>query len=45
MAYQFTFTDRFKKHFKKLSTNEKKQLHNKLELLSENPLHPSLRTK
>ena len=45
MAYQFTFTDRFKKHFKKLNANEKKQLMSKLELLSENPMHPSLRTK
>lgn len=40
MAYQFTFTDRFKKHFKKLNANEKKQLMSKLELLSENPMHP-----
>ena len=45
MAYQFTFTDRFQKHFKKLNAKEKKQLMNKLELLSENPMHPSLRTK
>lgn len=45
MAYQFTFTDRFKKHFKKLNANEKKQLMSKLELLSENPMHPSLRAK
>ena len=45
MAYQFTFTDRFKKHFKKLNANKKKQLMSKLELLSENPMHPSLRTK
>lgn len=35
MAYQFTFTDRFQKHFKKLNAKEKKQLMNKLELLSE----------
>lgn len=35
MAYQFTFTDRFKKHFKKLNGTEKKQLMNKLELLAE----------
>ena len=45
MAYKFTFTKRFTKHFKTLSENEKKQLKNKLTLLSENPLHPSLRTK
>ena len=45
MSFQFTYTDRFKKHFKNLTDIEKKQLHNKLQLLKENPLHPSLRTK
>jgi mRNA interferase RelE/StbE len=45
MAYRFTFTPRFQKHFKSLTEQEKKQLMNKLELLSENPMHPSLRTK
>ncbi len=45
MTYQFTFTERFQKHFKSLSENEKKQLKKKLTLLSENPMHPSLRTK
>lgn len=45
MAYKFTFMPRFSKHFKGLSTQEKKQLKNKLELLAQNPLHPSLRTK
>lgn len=45
MAYRYTFSDRFKKHFKKLNANEKKQLMGKLELLSESPMHPSLRTK
>ena len=45
MAYRFTFTRRFQKHFKSLTEQEKKQLMNKLELLSENPMHPSLRTK
>lgn len=45
MAYRFTFTRRFQKHFKSLNDQEKKQLKNKLELLSENPMHPSLRTK
>ena len=45
MAYQFTFTDRFQKHFKVLTENEKKQIMKKLALLAENPLHPSLRTK
>ena len=45
MACQFTFTRRFQKHFKLLTEQEKKQLRNKLELLAENPMHSSLRTK
>ena len=45
MAYEFTFTPRFQKHFKDLTAQEKKQLKNKLELLAENPSHPSLQTK
>jgi addiction module RelE/StbE family toxin len=45
MAYQLTFTDRFKKHYKALSEKEKKQIMKKLALLAENPMHPSLRTK
>lgn len=32
-------------NFKGLNAQEKKQLKNKLELLAENPSHPSLRTK
>ena len=43
MAYQLTFTSRFQKHFKDLTVQEKKQLQNKLKLLVENPMHPSLR--
>lgn len=45
MSYKFTFTKRFQKYFKGLTAQEKKQLKNKLELLAENPMHPSLRTK
>lgn len=45
MSYKFTFTSRFKKHFSRLTAPEKKNLKHKLELLSENPYHPSLRTK
>ena len=45
MTYQFTFTKRFEKHYKKLTVQEKKQLSQKLDLLSQNPAHPSLRTK
>lgn len=45
MAYAFTFTPRFQKHFQGLTAQEKKQLKNKLLLLAQNPFHPSLRTK
>ena len=45
MAYEFTYTPRFQKHFKSLSKIEKEQVKNKLELLSKNPFHSSLRTK
>ena len=45
MTCQFTFTKRFQKHYMVLNENAKKQIKNKLELLAENPLHPSLRTK
>jgi addiction module RelE/StbE family toxin len=45
MAYQITYTKRFEKHFKSLNTQEKQQLRAKLQLLAENPMHPSLRTK
>lgn len=41
IAYQFTFTKRFQKHFKNLTAQEKKQFQNKLQLLAENPMHPS----
>ena len=43
--FQFTFTERFQKHYKKLTVQEKQLLRNKLNLLAENPTHPSLRTK
>ena len=45
MTFQITFTDRFQKHYGDLTETEKKQLRSKLALLSENPMHPSLRTK
>ncbi len=45
MTYKFASTSRFQKHFKTLTMQEKKQLHKKLEILAENPRHPSLRTK
>ena len=45
MAYKLTYTDRFQKHYKTFSENEKKQIIKKVALLTENPMHPSLRTK
>ncbi len=42
---QITFTERFRKHYKLLSTVEKKQFKNRLTIFVENPFHPSLRTK
>ena len=45
MAFQFTFSRRFQKRFMALTTQEKKLLSKKLELLAQNPTHPSLRTK
>lgn len=43
--HTITYSDKFKKNYKKLDTNTRKQLHNKLVLLMDNPMHPSLRTK
>ena len=45
MAYQFTFTARFQKHFKTLTSKEKNLITKKLEILAKDPTHPSLRTK
>ncbi|MCL2221618.1 MAG: cytotoxin [Oscillospiraceae bacterium] len=45
MSFEFTYSAKFKKHYKKLSAPEKKQVAGKLVLLSKNPTHPSLRTK
>jgi len=45
MEYQISLTDRFRKNYKFLSTNEKKQTNKKLALLAKNPLHSSLRSK
>ena len=42
---QFTYSERFQKHYKKLSVEEKNQLKRKLQIFSNNPFHPSLRTK
>ena len=45
MMLQITYSDRFQKHYKKLSPEEKAQFKRKLRTFAENPLHPSLRTK
>jgi mRNA interferase RelE/StbE len=45
MTRQFTFSQRFQKSFIALTAQEKKQLKNKLKLLAQNPIRPSLRTK
>ena len=42
---QVTYSERFRKHYKKLSEPERKQFKRKLSVFAENPLHPSLRTK
>lgn len=41
----FVFSERFKKSYKDLSNVERKALWKKLDLMSTNPRHPSLRTK
>lgn len=45
MPYQIIPTTRFKKHYKSLNQMEKKLVQNKLKLLTQDPLYPSLRTK
>ena len=45
MTYKITFSKSFKKHYKTLSDNEKKQTKKKLEFFVNDPTHPSLRTK
>ncbi len=45
LAYKISYTERFRKHYKKLHPNEKKQVMKKVKLLTQNVLHPSLRTK
>ena len=45
MSYKITYTKRFLKNLKKLNANERSQLKKNLELLMQDPLYPSLRTK
>lgn len=42
---KITYSERFQKHYKKLSADEKTQFGKKLDVFADNPLHPSLRTK
>jgi mRNA-degrading endonuclease YafQ of YafQ-DinJ toxin-antitoxin module len=42
---EFIFSNRFKKDYQKLSPEAKIILQNKLQIMAENPKHPSLRTK
>jgi mRNA interferase RelE/StbE len=39
------FSERFKTNYRLFSDNEKKIINNKLHIMSENPIHASLRTK
>lgn len=45
MIFKLKFTKEFYRQLKSLSSLEQKQVLKKLELLSANPLYPSLRTK
>jgi mRNA-degrading endonuclease YafQ of YafQ-DinJ toxin-antitoxin module len=41
----FARSDRFKENYAKLNDDIKKKVRDKLKLMAENPMHPSLRTK
>ena len=43
--YNFEFSKKFKKSYLKLTSQEQKQVDDKLRMLSFNPSHPSLRAK
>lgn len=45
MNYKLSYSNRFKKHYQALENFEKNNVKNKLRLLTQNPMHPSLRTK
>ncbi len=45
MAYKLQLEKNFIKHYKKLSTTERDMVDGKLRILSQDPWHPSLRTK
>lgn len=43
--YKIRFTNKFAKNIKKLNKQERKLVYKKIQILSANPFHPSLRTK
>ena len=43
--YKITYTDKFRKQYSKFQEKEKRQIKNKIKLLVQNPMYPSLRTK
>ncbi len=43
--YRISTTVKFNKHYKSFTAQEKKQIQRKMQLLAQNPMHPSLRTK
>ena len=45
MSFRITYTKKFEKNYASLSDAEKLAVKNKIKILYENPLHPSLRTK
>jgi addiction module RelE/StbE family toxin len=45
VKYKFSPTKRFQKQFQSLTKTEKRLIQKKLELMAENPDHPSLRIK
>lgn len=45
MSYRIAISKSFRKAFNKLTAEEKECTANKIKILAENPLHPSLRVK
>ena len=45
MSYRIEFSKNFEKQIKKISQVERKMVFKKVQMLAENPFHPSLRTK
>jgi len=45
IPFKITYTKRFEKHYKKLDSKDKRLVKQKIETLTKDPYHPSLRTK